>query len=128
MRPRADAQRVLDFARELGRLTDLPATMYLTGGATAVLEGWRATTVDIDVRFEPDADELLRLLPALKERLQVNIEFASPPDFIPELPGTRFGTRSRHRTCCLGLRLLDVSGTVTAAGRPTALHRPLRPC
>lgn len=89
MRSRADAEHVLSFARELGRLTDTPARMYLTGGATAVLEGWRATTVDIDVRFEPDADELLRLLPALKERLQLNVELASPPDFIPELPGWR---------------------------------------
>jgi hypothetical protein len=61
----------------------------LTGGATAVLEGWRDTTVDIDLRFEPDADVLLRELPILKERLGVNIELASPPDFIPELPGWR---------------------------------------
>lgn len=89
MRPRADAQHILLFARELGQLAGMPATMYLTGGATAVLEGWRATTVHIDVRFEPDADELLRLLPGLKERRQVNIELASPPDFIPELPGWR---------------------------------------
>jgi hypothetical protein len=63
--------------------------MYLTGGATAVLEGWRSTTVDVDVLFEPDADELLRQIPELKERLQVNVELASPPDFIPELPGWR---------------------------------------
>ena len=28
-------------------------------------------------------------LPALKESLGVNIELASPPDFIPELPGWR---------------------------------------
>lgn len=89
MRPRADAERVLAFARELGRLTRMPARMYLTGGATAVLEGWRASTVDIDVRFEPDADELLRVIPELKERLQVNVELVSPPDFIPELPGWR---------------------------------------
>ncbi len=39
------------------------------------------------MRFEPEADELLRALPGLKERLGVNIELASPPDFIPELPG-----------------------------------------
>jgi hypothetical protein len=89
MRPRADAERVRAFARELGRLTRTPARIYLTGGATAVLEGWRASTVDIDIRLEPDTDELLRNLPALKERLQVNIELASPPDFIPELPGWR---------------------------------------
>jgi hypothetical protein len=63
--------------------------IYLTGGASAVLEGWRGSTVDVDLRFEPDVDELLRALPALKERLGVNIELASPPDFIPELPGWR---------------------------------------
>jgi hypothetical protein len=54
-----------------------------------VLEGWREATIDVDLRFEPEADELLRMLPALKERLGVNIELASPPDFIPELPGWR---------------------------------------
>ena len=41
------------------------------------------------MRFEPESDDLLRELPALKERLGVNIELASPPDFIPELPGWR---------------------------------------
>jgi hypothetical protein len=89
MRPRADAERVRSLARELGRSARTPARMYLTGGATAVLEGWRSTTVDVDVLFEPDADELLRQIPELKERLQVNVELASPPDFIPELPGWR---------------------------------------
>ncbi len=54
-----------------------------------MLEGWRKTTVDIDLRFEPDTDALLRELPMLKEHLGVNIELVSPPDFIPELPGWR---------------------------------------
>jgi hypothetical protein len=54
-----------------------------------VLEGWRGSTVDVDLRFEPDLDELLRELPGLKESLGVNIELASPPDFIPELPDWR---------------------------------------
>ena len=31
----------------------------------------------------------MRALPELKERLGINIELASPPDFIPELPGWR---------------------------------------
>jgi hypothetical protein len=53
------------------------------------LEGWRDTTIDVDLRFEPELDELLRALPGLKERLGLNIELASPPDFIPELPGWR---------------------------------------
>jgi hypothetical protein len=63
--------------------------MYLTGGSTAVIEGWRVSTLDVDLRFEPEDDRLLRELPALKESLGVNIELASPPDFIPELPGWR---------------------------------------
>lgn len=54
-----------------------------------MLEGWRAATVDVDLRFEPDSDALLRALPSLKEQLGINIELASPPDFIPELPGWR---------------------------------------
>ncbi|MFI5004478.1 MAG: DUF6036 family nucleotidyltransferase [Solirubrobacterales bacterium] len=89
MRPPVDEPRLRELARRLARVARVPTRIYLTGGATAVLEGWRETTVDIDLRFEPDTDALLRELPMLKERLGVNIELASPPDFIPELPGWR---------------------------------------
>ena len=77
------------LARGLGRVAPVRVRLYLTGGATAVLAGWRATTIDVDVRFEPEMDELLRELVGLKERLGINVELASPPDFIPELPGWR---------------------------------------
>jgi len=89
MRERADEERVRAFLHELGRGARAPGRVYLTGGATAVLEGWRSSTVDVDLRFEPDDDALLRTLPALKERLDLNVELVSPPDFIPELPGWR---------------------------------------
>jgi hypothetical protein len=58
--------------------------MYLTGGATAVLAGWRDSTVDIDVRFEPDSDAALSRIQDLKEELEVNVELASPLDFLPD--------------------------------------------
>lgn len=61
--------------------------MYFTGGSTAVLNGWRDMTMDIDVRFVPEFDELFRAIPKIKEKLRINIELASPPDFIPQLPG-----------------------------------------
>ncbi len=64
-------------------------TIYLVGGATAVLEGWRSTTIDVDLRIEPESDQLLRAIPDLKERLGINVELASPLDFLPELPGWR---------------------------------------
>lgn len=71
--------------------------VYLTGGATAVLEGWRATTVDVDVRFEPDSDAALKRIAELKEQLALNVELASPLDFLPPLPGWRERSRFRLR-------------------------------
>ena len=89
MRPPVDAGRIRELARRLGRVADERTRIYLTGGATAVLEGWRESTIDVDLRFEPESDALLWELADLKERLGINIELASPPDFIPELPGWR---------------------------------------
>ena len=91
MRPPVDADRIYALARALGREARVHMTMYLTGGATAVLSGWREMTVDVDMRLEPDheSDSLLRHVPALKGQLGVNVELVSPPDFIPELPAWR---------------------------------------
>jgi len=87
MRALTDAARVRELMAALGREARAEARVYFTGGACAVLLGWRASTIDADIRIIPDRDELLRAIPALKERLQINVELASPPDFIPELPG-----------------------------------------
>src|SRR5487761_1646879 len=89
MRPPVDERRIRQLADELARVAPVPVRLYLTGGSTAVIQGWRASTIDVDLRFEPEGDELLRALPTLKERLGINIELVSPPDFIPELPGWR---------------------------------------
>ena len=63
------------------------ANVYVVGGATAVLLAWRDSTIDVDLKLVPESDELLKSLPVLKERLEMNIELASPDHFIPELPG-----------------------------------------
>lgn len=89
MRPPVDRERLHALAAKLGQAAKTKTIVYLTGGATAVLEGWRDSTIDVDVRLDPDSDTLLRALPTIKEELQINIELASPPDFIPELPGWR---------------------------------------
>jgi hypothetical protein len=73
--------------RAVGAETRHDVRVYLTGGATAVLIGWRATTVDVDIKMVPERDEVLRAIPRLKEDLEINVELASPGDFIPELPG-----------------------------------------
>ncbi|MGH9339724.1 MAG: DUF6036 family nucleotidyltransferase [Acidobacteriota bacterium] len=87
MRQLAGADRIRRFMRLLGREAPQETRLYFTGGATAVLMGWRSTTIDVDIYFVPDSDPLFRALPRLKESLQINVELASPADFIPELPG-----------------------------------------
>jgi hypothetical protein len=89
MRTLADAERLRRFVRELSREAHEETALYLTGGATAVLLGWRDTTVDADILIVPEQDSLFRALPRLKEELQMNVEIASPAHFIPELPGWR---------------------------------------
>ena len=105
-----------------------PARLYLTGGATAVLEGWRGTTVDIDVHLEPDTDELLRRIPELKERLGVNVELASPAQFIPELPEWRERSRFIERAGALDVFRFDpysqVLSKLERAFRPGSRGRP----
>jgi len=87
MRQPITADNLQVFMRTLAVGVKTPGRVYLVGGATAVLLGWRTSTIDIDLKIIPESDEILRSLPDLKERLHVNIELASPGDFIPELPG-----------------------------------------
>lgn len=93
MRRLTEADRLARFMRALGRAAVGDTRVYLTGGATAVLLGWRPTTIDIDLQMVPDRDELLRAIATLKDQLEVNVELAWPAQFIPELPG--WETRSR---------------------------------
>lgn len=83
MRELADAERIRRFMRGLGRAAAHEGVCYLTGGGTAVLVGWRETTIDVDILLEPEDDDLLRALARLKDELQINVELASPGDFIP---------------------------------------------
>lgn len=93
MRPPVDSVNLRTFMRELGRLSGVEGRAYLTGGATSVLLGWRETTMDVDLKIIPDSGPVLTAIRDLKERLNINVEFASPDDFIPELPGWRERSR-----------------------------------
>ena len=75
------------FMKSIGKMVKKKTTLYLTGGATAVLQGFREGTIDIDIAGE--MDELFSHIPELKESLRINIETAKPTDFIPSLPGEK---------------------------------------
>lgn len=87
MRGLVDEDRLRRFMRALGAEADAPVRVYFTGGATAVLSGWRESTIDVDLVFAPESDRIFRALPGLKESLGINVEIASPAHFLPELPG-----------------------------------------
>ena len=83
MREVADSERIHRLMRSLGVAADDEGAAYFTGGATAVLLGWRQSTIDVDLVFAPESDALLRAIPRLKDELRINVELASPADFIP---------------------------------------------
>jgi hypothetical protein len=87
MREIATAERIQSFMREFYREANVETRLYFTEGATAVFLGWRSTTISVNIRFFPATDRLFRAIPKLKEQLQINVELASPADFIPEIPG-----------------------------------------
>jgi hypothetical protein len=87
MRALADARRIRSFLEALGERAGEEALVYLAGGATAVLYGSRASTVDVDLKVVPVTESVLRAIEEPKEEFGINVELVSPDDFIPELPG-----------------------------------------
>ena len=88
-RPPAGAEKVRALMRRLGGLARSPGRVYLVGGGSAVLVGWRETTVDIDLKLDPEPRGVFEAIARAKEELNVNVELAAPDDFIPPLPGWR---------------------------------------
>ena len=89
MRAETNKVRLEAFMVALGARVQGAGRIYLTGGATAVLYGWRAMTIDVDLKPEPEPPGFFEALAILKDELDINVELASPDQFIPELPGWR---------------------------------------
>ena len=90
----SDAEKVRALMRRLGDEARGPGRVYLVGGASAVLIGWRATTVDVDLKLAPEPPGAFAAIARAKEALNMNVELAAPDDFIPPLPGWQ--ERSSH--------------------------------
>ena len=80
--------------KELAAAARTPGKIYFTGGATALLLGFRDQTIDIDIKLDPEPEGAFEAIATLKNFLDVNVELASPDDFIPADPHWR--ERSRH--------------------------------
>ena len=96
LRQKVDRERIKNFFKKLGRRFRQAGKIYLVGGTTLVFEQLREQTVDIDVVIEVSPKhhgQIIQAIRELKDDLSVNVEEASPGDFIP-LPK---GYQSRHQ-------------------------------
>lgn len=89
MRGEADRTKLKRLMAAIGERVSGPGVIYLTGGATALLFGWREATIDVDIKPDPEPPGLFEAIAALKESIDLNIELASPDQFIPPLPRWR---------------------------------------
>src|SRR5258708_23644602 len=83
MRRKVPIESLRQFMRELAAAARSPGKVYFTGGATALLLGFREQTIDIDLKLDPEPAGAFEAIAGLKDRLDVNVELASPDDFIP---------------------------------------------
>ncbi len=87
MRQRTDRARLIRFLRALGQHLRKPVRFYLVSGSVMIDLGLRSATLGID--YAADADdpaalaELEQAIRRLKNELDVNVEPASPADFLP---------------------------------------------
>src|SRR6266702_2159679 len=85
MRAGVDKAAIESFLQQLGRAFRKPARLYLVGGAALVHLGVRpGFTQDIDIQVSgANEGELIVAIQRLIDQMQINVEFASPVDFIP---------------------------------------------
>lgn len=88
MRHRLTRERLHDLMEELARSAPRRGRfrVFIVGGGTAVYAGWRDSSIDVDLYSDTDA--VFRNIQEIKERLEINIEFARPEDFVPALAGS----------------------------------------
>lgn len=71
----------------LGQRTTGEGRIYLTGGSTAIMYGWRTSTIDVDIKADPEPAGFFEAIARIKDDLDLNVELAAPDQFIPPLPG-----------------------------------------
>ena len=87
MRDSVTRERLLAFMQRLAETAPRGRRfrVFLVGGGTAVAQGWRASTIDVDLYA---ADEAVFLdIQRIKESQRINVEFARPEHFVPPLAG-----------------------------------------
>ena len=62
MREIADRARIEAFLEALAREATEDTDVFVVGGSSAVLAGWRDSTIDVDLVMRPESDAMLRAM------------------------------------------------------------------
>ncbi len=69
MRAETSVNKIRQFMVALGKAVSSFGRIYFTDGVSAVLLGWRETTIDIDLKAEPEPEGFLNHYPDSKTPL-----------------------------------------------------------
>jgi hypothetical protein len=125
MRAHTSKDRIDQLMRQMGAAVKSEGRIYFTGGVTAVMMGWRETTIDVDLKAEPEPLGFFECLPRLKDDLDINIELAAPDLFVPALPGWQNRSRFIAQHGKLGFYHYDFYGQALSKlerGHPRDRH------
>ena len=88
MRESITRERLLAFMKRLAEAAPRGRRfrVFVVGGGTAVAQGWRESTIDVDLYADDEA--VFLDIQRIKETQRVNVEFARPEHFVPPLAGT----------------------------------------
>ena len=95
MREMTNVAKVRKFMRYLGAEARGKGRIYLVGGSSAVLLGWRMTTMDIDLKLAPEPAGVFEAIARAKNALNINVEnWRHPTSLSPLFPTGRRAVRS----------------------------------
>ena len=83
MRNKVTIERLKTLMIRLAQEAEGPGSIFFAGGTTALLLGIREQTIDVDLKLDPEPKGIFEAIAKLKDELSINIELASPDDFIP---------------------------------------------
>lgn len=87
MRERVTRERLLAFMQRLAEAAPRGRRfrVFVVGGGTAVAQGWRESTIDVDLHADDEA--VFRDIQRIKDTEQLNVELVRPEHFVPPLAG-----------------------------------------
>jgi len=89
MRSSTTNSKLAQFMEAFASKVRGPGVVYFAGGATALDLAIRDQTIDVDIKLDPEPLHSFEAIAEIKEELDINVELASPDQFIPALPGWR---------------------------------------